>query len=298
MKLAAIDIGSNAVRLLIEHTSTMPNGQINFTKVNFTRIPIRLGMDVFTTGKISEEKKNLLIDTFTAFQYLLKVYDVKLIKVYATSAFRDAENGQILVEDIKKKTGIEIKILNGEEETNLIQHILQNEIIPSTTNALTIDVGGGSTEVSILKNNKIIYNHSFDIGTIRMMNGQVTKETWEFYKEKIKKNSKLLPDLTAYATGGNINKIFSMSKIKDGNPIDLKTLKKYQTELSALTVEQRMLTYKLREDRADVIVPALEIYTSAMRWAGIDKMYVPQIGLVDAIIRELYYQHSFTSLRM
>ena len=288
MILAAIDIGSNAVRLLITEVTTYKDGTVDYTKLNLLRIPLRLGFDVFENGFISAEKVTMMIDTMKTYQLLMKIYKVQAVKACATSAMRDATNGPDIVKSIKQQTGIDIRIISGGEEANVIYetHIAEN--MKSDEHYLYIDVGGGSTELTMFADNHIVFKESFNIGTVRMLSNKVSEAQWENLKLFVKAHTKDIPKVIAIGSGGNINKVFSISKRKDGRPLNIELLKDYYKELSSSTLEERMHIYNLRKDRADVIVPALQIYTSVMRWANADEIYVPKIGLADGLIKVLH----------
>ena len=288
MKLAAIDIGSNAARLLVTEVTETAKGNVLFNKLNLVRVPLRLGFDVFETGSIPKEKINKIVETIKAYKHLLSIYDVKHVKACATSAMRDAVNAQDILRKVKLETGIEIKVISGDEEASYIyeNHIAEN--LDKGHSYLYIDVGGGSTELTFFANGKLVFKESFNIGTIRLLKQQVQDRQWEEMKEFIKMNTRGYTDLIAIGSGGNINKVFSLSKKKEGKPLTLELLKDYLRELSSFDLKQRMELYKLREDRADVIVPALQIYVNVMRWANTDEIYVPKIGLADGLIHMLY----------
>lgn len=294
MILAAIDIGSNAARLLISEASVYKGGNVDFTKLNLLRVPLRLGIDVFDKGYITEERKKHLIETMKAYKLLMDIYKVEAMKACATSAMRDATNGKELIEEVLKKTGIKIHIISGQEEANIIYetHIAEN--LAFNKSYLYIDVGGGSTEVTLFSQNQIIFKESFNIGTIRLLHNKVTDEQWDQMKLFIKANLKNYIPAEAIGTGGNINKIFSLSKRKEGKPLPLDVLKDYYKEMSYSTVDERKHLYGFRADRADVIVPALQIFISIMRWANADEIYVPKIGLADGIIKMLYKDSTST----
>ena len=292
MKLAAIDIGSNAARLLISEASPKSNGIMDFTKVNLVRVPLRLGFDVFSTGSISDRKVQDLLNTIKAYQLLLEVYNVKYLKACATSAMRDASNAPEILRQVKQQTGIDIQVISGEEEASFIfeNHIAEH--LDTTRSYLYIDVGGGSTELTFFSRNRLIFKTSFNIGTIRLLQQQVTDTHWQQMKDTLKQLLKGYGAITAIGSGGNINKVFSLSKRKEGKPLSLDMLKDYYKEFSSFTVEERIHVYNLREDRADVIVPALQIYVNVMRWADADEIYVPKIGLADGLIQALYAEIS------
>jgi exopolyphosphatase / guanosine-5'-triphosphate,3'-diphosphate pyrophosphatase len=286
--LAAIDIGSNAARLLITETSVYKDGTVDFTKLNLLRIPLRLGFDVFDNGYISEEKKRKMIDTIKAYKLLMDIYKVEAVKACATSAMRDASNGGQVLREIYAETGIEVSIISGQEEANIIYETHIAEKLNTEKSYMYVDVGGGSTEVTLFSDNHIVFKESFNIGTIRLLNDKVTDEQWEHMKWYIKTHTKDYQPVEAIGSGGNINKIFSISKRKEGKPLPLELLKDYYKELSLNSVEERKHLYNLRSDRADVIVPALQIYIAVMRWANADEIYVPKIGLADGLVKMLY----------
>ena len=288
MRLAAIDIGSNAARLLISDVLPGPQKTPEFIKVALVRVPLRLGFDVFGKGEISAQKADKIIKTIKSYKYLLDVYEVKHLKACATSAMRDAINSGEIIKLVKEETGIDIDIISGQEEASLIyeNHIADN--MNMAESYLYIDVGGGSTELTFFSDGKLIFKQSFDIGTIRLLKNQVTEAGWNSMKEFIKSKTKGYHHVTAIGSGGNINKIFSLSKRKEGKPLSVDLLRDYYKEFNSLSVYQRMSLYKLREDRADVIVPALLIYINVMRWADTEDIYVPKIGLADGLIHTLY----------
>ncbi|TMI74599.1 MAG: exopolyphosphatase [Bacteroidetes bacterium] len=288
MRLAAIDIGSNAARLLITDVITGPKSTPEFIKVALIRVPLRLGFDVFEKGEISPAKTEKIIKTIRSYKYLLDVYEVKHLKACATSAMRDAVNGEMIIKKIKEETGIDISIITGQEEASLIyeNHVAEN--MTDQESYLYIDVGGGSTELTFFSDGKLIFKDSFNIGTIRLLKGQVSESLWDEMKNFIKTKTKGHHHVTAIGSGGNINKIFSLSKRKEGKPLSLDSLREYYKEFNTLSVAQRMSLYKLREDRADVIVPALLIYINVMRWSDTEEIFVPKIGLADGLIHTLY----------
>ena len=290
MRLSAIDIGSNAARLLISEVITDGNGITTFIKENLIRVPLRLGFDVFATGEISLHRKDMITETMKAYKHLLNAYEVSHLKACATSAMRDAKNAQEIIDQVRNETGIEIEIISGSDEAAFIyeNHIAEN--LDKEHSYLYIDVGGGSTELTFFSNNKMVFKDSFNIGTIRLLKNMVTENVWDEMKEAIKEKIKGHKSVIAIGSGGNINKIFSLSKRKEGKPLTIDMLKDYYKELSNVTLQDRMSIYKLREDRADVIVPALLIYINTMRWAGASEIYVPKIGLADGLIQHLYQE--------
>ena len=288
MRIAAIDIGSNAARLLINEVTETKKGKPEFTKLNLLRIPLRLGMDVFTKGEIGAERKTMVLDSMRVFSDLMKIYKVEHYRACATSAMRDAKNGPEIIKEVKKNSGINIEIISGDEEASLVfeNHIAEG--LDKNFAYLYIDVGGGSTELNFFENGKMKYEKSFNIGTIRLLNGLVKDDQWKEMKEEIRKNINSNHPILAIGSGGNINKIFSMSKTKDGKPMSTAFLKKYYKDMNGLTVAERMTKFGLREDRADVLVPALEIYNNIMNWSDIDKIFVPKISVADGLIHNIY----------
>ncbi|AXY74736.1 exopolyphosphatase [Paraflavitalea soli] len=289
MRLAAIDIGSNAARLLISDVSMQDNGKPLFQKINLIRVPLRLGFDVFEQQEISPEKEAMIMNTLKAYRHLLDAYEVPYLKAAATSAMRDAANADRILQRVKEETGIDIEIITGEAEASLIyeNHIAEN--LDKDHSYLYIDVGGGSTELTFFADSKLVFKRSFNIGTIRLLKKQVEDAQWEEMKDMIKRETRgHYNDMVAIGSGGNINKIFSISKRKEGKPLQLELLKDYYKEFSSFTLADRMRLYRLREDRADVIVPALQIYINVMRWANITEIFVPKIGLADGLIQHLY----------
>ena len=288
MILAAIDIGSNAARLLISEVLVTAEGKPLFNKLNLVRVPLRLGFDVFEKQVISPARIDMLLQTLKAFRHLINAYKVDAIRACATSAMRDAVNAKEVLHLVKEQTGLDIEVITGDMEANLVyeNHVAEN--MDMDHSYMYIDVGGGSTEISFFSNGKLLYKKSFNIGTIRLLKNLVTDQEWEYMKEQIKNATRGQKEVVAIGSGGNINKIFSMSKKKDGKPLQIELLRDYYRELDAVPVEDRIIRYNLRSDRADVIVPALLIYINAMRWAGAVDIYVPKIGLADGLIQHLY----------
>jgi exopolyphosphatase / guanosine-5'-triphosphate,3'-diphosphate pyrophosphatase len=288
LKLAAIDIGSNAARLLIAEVTLDEKKIPSFNKLNLIRVPLRLGFDVFESGVISKERTGMVMQTMKAYKHLMNAYGVEHLKACATSAMRDAKNASDLIRKIKLETDIAIEVISGDLEANLIyeNHVAEN--MDKDHSYLYIDVGGGSTELSFFSNGLLTYKKSFNIGTIRLLKNMVKDAEWDEMKEAVKAVTKGHKEVVAIGTGGNINKVFSMSKRKDGKPLSLDLLKDYYKELGNVSLQERIIKYSLREDRADVIVPALQIYTNTMRWADAAEIYVPKIGLVDGLIRHLW----------
>ena len=288
MRLAAIDIGSNAARLLITDVLVDDADVASFNKLNLIRIPLRLGFDVFESGAISKQKIEMLLHTMQAYKQLCNAYQVQHIKACATSAMRDAKNATEIIRKVKSETTIDIEVISGDFEAGLVyeNHIAEN--LDKDHSYLYIDVGGGSTELSFFSNGLLKYKKSFNIGTIRLLKNMVTDKNWDEMKDDIRTATKGQKQVVAIGSGGNINKVFSMSKRKDGKSLPLQLLRDYYKELGSVTLHDRITRYNLREDRADVLVPAIQIYINAMRWAGAEEIYVPKIGLADGLIRHLW----------
>jgi len=288
VRLAAIDIGSNAARLLISDVVPGLRDVPEFIKTALVRVPLRLGFDVFDKGEISAGKVEKIIKTIKSYKLLLDVYEVKHLKACATSAMRDAANADDIIKKVKAETGITIEIISGDQEASFIyeNHVAEN--MTTEESYLYIDVGGGSTELTFFSDGKLVFKKSFNIGTIRLLKNQVDEAIWDELKEFIRTKTKGYHHVTAIGSGGNINKIFSISKRKEGKPLTLELLRDYYKEFSNLSLSQRISLHKLREDRADVIVPALLIYINVMRWADAEEIFVPKIGLADGLIHTLY----------
>lgn len=254
------------------------------------RVPLRLGFDVFETGIISEEKIALFIDTMVAFRHLQKAWQTDAMIICATSAMREAANANEIVRKVKEVTGMTIRIITGEEEAAFIfeNHVAENMDLQRSY--LYIDVGGGSTELTLFNKGTLVFKDSFNIGTIRLLQNSVKEDDWETMKKLVKKHTSGYKNIIAIGSGGNINKIFSLSNKKAGKPLPIDLLKDYYNELRQVSVADRIISYNLRRDRADVIVPALQIYLQAMKWSGAEEILVPQIGLADGLIQHLYEQ--------
>ena len=289
MILAAIDIGSNAARLLI--CEVIKHGtEIEFNKLNLIRIPLRLGFDVFEKGYIGFRKKKMLLNTIDAFSALMKVYEVDHYIACATSAMRDASNSKEIIKEIKTDTGIKVEVITGDLEAEIIYENHIAELLDANKSYLYIDVGGGSTEVTLFHKSAVAFQKSFNIGTVRILTNKVDDATWEDLKQTLKEIGKNYPKMIAIGSGGNINKIFSMINSKNLKSIPIEVIREFHRVLEPMSVDERMNTYNLKRDRADVIVPALRIYANAMKWANIDEIHVPKIGLADGLINHLYEQ--------
>ncbi len=287
LRYAAIDIGSNAVRLLIADISKNEKGVYTYRKNTLVRVPLRLGDDAFLDQNISPKKTEELVKTLVAFKNLMDVYHVSAYLACATSAMREAQNGSQIIKKVKKEADIDLEIIEGQREANIIyaNHIEQN--LDTKKNYLYIDVGGGSTELSVFVNKQLYASKSFNIGTIRILDNQDKEETWAEMKNWVKSNTKDLKNLAGIGTGGNINKLFRISGEKDEMPLSFLKLKAIYNELVGYSLKERISVLKLNPDRADVIVPACEIYLTIMKWTGIKQIFVPRVGMVDGIINLL-----------
>lgn len=281
--LAAIDIGSNAARILIKSVENTKNEQ-HIKKLQFLRIPLRLGMDVFGSGEIGEEREEMLLRTMKIFRQLLILYDVKDYRICATSAFREAKNGHKVLKRVMKETKLRIDIISGDEEARTIRDNYSGE-----GNLLYMDVGGGSTELSLVCDGKVVAGRSFNIGTIRMLNECVAPELWQEMQDTVLSLTKGVENIRIVGSGGNINKLYRLApkkeRVKETLRVD--TLSRLYSKLSALSVEQRMIEYDLRPSRADVIVPAAQLFLMVARLVNTDTILVPTVGLADGIINEL-----------
>jgi exopolyphosphatase/guanosine-5'-triphosphate,3'-diphosphate pyrophosphatase len=286
MKFGAIDIGTNAARLLIGEV-IKEDGRKFVNKVSYTRIPLRLGESVFDSGRINKKKAEQFVKTMKAFQLISELFEVKELRACATSAMREAKNEKKIKTKILQETGIEVETISGNEEADLIFGTFFLMDIDKTKSFIVVDVGGGSTEISVFSNGNKEISQSFEIGTIRLLKGKTKENVWEeiyqWLDEKIAPNS----DFTFYATGGNINKVHKLVGGVSLEPISFHKLKLLKDELSELKLRQRMEKYQLKPDRADVIVPALNIYCNIMEKLNCSEVVVPKIGLSDGIIYDL-----------
>lgn len=286
MKIAAVDIGSNAIRLFIAEVF-YDAGKIELDKISHTRIPIRLGEDVFTFGRISETKQKQLTQALTGLSLIIQSLGVEHFRICATSAMRSAENGRDVVDAIKARTGLTIDVLSGAEEADIIFGNFEQQDLPKSKNYLFIDVGGGSTELTIIENFERKYSQSFEIGTVRMLINDQEKipkaiSIW------LKENLNPTLNYEAIATGGNISSAFKMLEKKQREPIAVKELETLLKTLLKLTTQERVKKYSIRPDRADVIVPALNLYSQVSNSANIEKMFAPKFGLADGIVLKLF----------
>jgi exopolyphosphatase/guanosine-5'-triphosphate,3'-diphosphate pyrophosphatase len=291
-KYGAIDIGSNAIRLLISNVIVSKDKETQFKKSALVRVPIRLGADAFIgKGIIGEKNISRMVDAMEAFKLLMKVHNVEHYKACATSAMREASNGEDVVKEILSKTGVKIDIIGGKEEAAIISSTDLTELIEGDNSYLYVDVGGGSTEFTMFSKGKIVTSKSFKMGTVRLLNNKksTNKEIFTSVEKWIKKNTKDLKRLSLIGSGGNINKLFKMSGRTDGKPMSFIYLNAQYQFLKQMTYDERISELSLNPDRADVIIPATKIYLSAMKWSGARKIYVPKIGLSDGIIKSLFY---------
>jgi exopolyphosphatase/guanosine-5'-triphosphate,3'-diphosphate pyrophosphatase len=289
-KFAGIDIGSNAIRLLVSNVITENNNQPPFfSKSALVRVPIRLGADSFIKGEISESNKLRMIKAIKAFKLLMEVHGVSKYYACATSAMRDASNGIEIANTIFEKTKVKINIIDGKTEAAIIFSTDLSAIIEKNKSYLYVDVGGGSTEITIFSKGKIINSKSFKIGTVRLLNKEKSFQyVWHSMEDWIKENAKNLKNIYLIGSGGNINKLFKLSAKPMGKPLSLDYLESQFQFLKQLTYEERIQKLDLNPDRADVIIPATKIYLNAMKWSGAKKIFVPKIGLADGIVKNLY----------
>nr|WP_262908565.1 ethanolamine ammonia-lyase reactivating factor EutA [Tenacibaculum piscium] len=292
-KYGAIDIGSNAVRLLVANVIEEKNKEPLFKKSSLVRVPIRLGTDAFVNGIISKENTNRMIDAMKAFQLIMKVHGVEKYKACATSAMREARNGAEVVSTILKETNVAIDVIDGKKEAAIIFSTDLHHLIDSDFTYLYVDVGGGSTEFTLFSKGRIVKSKSFKIGTVRLINNKKTENNAIFkqVQEWVEENTKNYKRISLIGSGGNINKIFKMSGREVGKPISYIYLNAQYQFLKKMSYKQRISELSLNPDRADVIVPATKIYLSAMKWSGARKIFVPKIGLSDGIIKSLYFNN-------
>ncbi len=288
-KYAAIDIGSNAMRLLVANIIEEKGMPTHFSKNALVRLPIRLGQDSFTVGDISEENIDRMVDAMKAYKLLMKVHKVEKYRALATSAMREATNSAEVIRTINEKSGIEIEIIDGKTEAAIIASTDLHHLLQTDNTYLYVDVGGGSTEFSLFSNNEMIASKSFKIGTVRLLNEMVNDVVWHEIEHWIKSHTIDFDNVILIGSGGNINKLFKMSGKQQDKPLTYTYLNKRFNFLNSLSYEQRVSELDLNPDRADVIVLATKIYLSAMKWSGAKHIYVPKIGLSDGIIKAMYY---------
>lgn len=286
MKIAAIDIGSNAVRLQIARVNDADSAE-PFKRVEFVRIPIRLGDDAFKHGKISREKKEMFYKAMEAFSLLMEAYDVKRYMACATSAMREAANGTKIMKKVEAQCGLQIEIIDGRRESELILKSI-NHLFENDKTYLTIDVGGGSTEMTVIKNKRAFDSVSFDVGTVRLLDGAIKKKNWDALEQYVKNHLADVKNAKAIATSGTINKIAAL--LNPGSSelhITFEQLERFYKQVKKLSYDERIEMYKLNPDRADVIEPSAEIYLKILKWAGIEQLYAPSAGLKDGILYQL-----------
>jgi exopolyphosphatase/guanosine-5'-triphosphate,3'-diphosphate pyrophosphatase len=288
-KYAAIDIGSNAMRLLVANIIEEEGKETQFSKSALVRVPIRLGQDAFTVGEISDENIERMVDAMKAFKLLMKVHKVEKYMACATSAMREAFNGKEVVDIIKKNAEIEIEIIDGKKEAAIIASTDLHDLLKTDQTYLYVDVGGGSTEFSLFSNGKMVASKSFKAGTVRLLNEVVSEIVWQEIEKWIKTNTADYEQVILIGSGGNINKIFKMSGKPQEKPLSFIYLNSQYAFLNSLTYEQRITELGLNPDRADVIIPAIRVYLNAMKWSGAGNIFVPKIGLSDGIVKALYY---------
>lgn len=289
-RFAAIDVGSNAMRLLLARVWETATGPI-FKKESLVRFPVRLGDDAFLRGVISAEKSRQLLLALSGFRTLMEAYRPIAYRAVATSAMREADNGAALVEQARERCGVELEIIPGPEEAGILYANHFERSLAADGTYLYVDVGGGSTELTLFHQGAIRASASFDIGTVRLLDGVVPVGRWQEMRSWLEEATRDCPEATAIGSGGNINKIFQLARRKPGKSLSFKRITAVYQQLSAMTLEQRMRDLGLRPDRADVIVPAAEIYLAVLRWAGVRRMHVPQIGLSDGLVHQLYETH-------
>ena len=287
-KYAAIDIGSNAIRLLITTVTEMGEKPPHFKKTSLVRVPIRLGADVFLNGKISEANYKRMVDAMNAYRLLMKTHGVETYRACATSAMREADNGEAIAQKIKQETEIHIDLIDGAAEASLIASTDLRDLIDSEKTFLYVDVGGGSTEFTVFAEGRVVVSQSFKLGTVRILNDMVREPLWDEVKDWIVKSTKKYERVSLIGSGGNINSIYKASGKKIGMPLSYFFLADYYEKLKSYTYHERIYELEMNPDRADVIIPATRIYLSAMKWSKSKNIYVPKIGLADGIIKSLY----------
>ena len=289
--LASIDIGSNGARLLIKRFAPEAlREEDRIKKVMFIRVPLRLGKDVFTLGKISKEREKMMLHMMKGFKQFMKLNGVDAFRACATSAMRDAENGKKVLKKIEKQTGIQLEIIKGQEEAQLLYNNLVEKTDSNEGNFAYIDVGGGSTEVSLIHDGELAESYSYNMGTLRMLSGKVTAETEKLFKDNLTRYAQEYGDIHIIGSGGNINKLNKLARHSKKNDKDLSLaeLKRLYQMMQPLSIEEREISFSLKEDRADVIIPAAEIFIKACEYLECDTIMVPNISLADSIVDGLY----------
>ena len=290
LKFAAIDIGTNAVRLLFSNV-TENSEQTTFKKASLVRVPIRLGLDVFNEGKIGEVREQRLISTMHAFHHLINVHDVIDFRACATSAMREAENGQKIVNIVRERTGINIEVIDGKTEAEIIYANRIVDMIDASKPYLYVDMGGGSTEITLFANNEAQHSFSFNIGTIRILKNRVAASEYDEMKHFLKEVRNQYPSLEIIGSGGNINKIFKLAGGKNMQPMKLKDIREVYNMILPYSIDERVKTLGLNPERADVIIPAAQMFMKIMKWSNAKKILVPKFGVADGLVRQLYYNY-------
>ena len=296
-KYAAVDIGSNAIRLLIATVIEKEGFPTQFKKTSLVRLPIRLGADVFLKGNISSGNYKRLLDAMQAYSLIIKTHNVVAFRACATSAMREAKNGKEIVSKLKAATGIDIQIIDGNDEDAIIASTDLKQLISDNKVFLYVDVGGGSTEFTVFANGKNIASHSFKLGTVRIINGMVEDTMWEQAQQWVTQHTKAYSKINVIGSGGNINSIYRFSEKKVGQPLSYLFMSNFYEKVKQYDYNQRVFELKMNPDRADVIIPATRIYLSAMKWAKAKNMYVPKIGLADGIVKQLYNERKTSALK-
>jgi exopolyphosphatase/guanosine-5'-triphosphate,3'-diphosphate pyrophosphatase len=296
-KYAAVDIGSNAIRLLIATVIEKEGFPTQFKKTSLVRLPIRLGADVFLEGNISSSNYKRLLDAMQAYSLIIKTHKVVAFRACATSAMREAKNGKEIVSKLKAATGIDIQIIDGNDEAAIIASTDLKQLISDNKVFLYVDVGGGSTEFTVFANGKNIASHSFKLGTVRIINGMVEDAIWEQAQQWVNQHTKAYSKINVIGSGGNINSIYRFSEKKVGQPLSYLFMSNFYEKVKQYDYNQRVFELKMNPDRADVIIPATRIYLSAMKWAKAKNMYVPKIGLADGIVKQLYNERKTSALK-
>ncbi|MGB5941501.1 MAG: exopolyphosphatase [Leeuwenhoekiella sp.] len=291
-KFGAIDIGSNAVRLLISNIIEAEGNKPQFRKSSLVRVPIRLGADVFLTKRISDENIQRMIDTMEAFKLLMRSHKVVDYMACATSAMRESDNGAEVAQKIEEQTGVKIRIIDGSDEASIIANTDLQSLIDSERTYLYVDVGGGSTEFTFYSDAQVVASRSFKLGTVRLLQDSVGQGVWDEVENWIKEQSAPFKRIELIGSGGNINKIFKLSGRKEGKALTYFFMLSFFEDIQSYSYEERIVDLGLNLDRADVIIPATRIYLSAMKWAKAKNIYVPKIGLSDGIIKSLYYNRN------
>lgn len=289
-KFAAIDIGTNAVRLLFSNV-TENSEQTTFKKASLVRVPIRLGLDVFNKGKIEEVREQKLISTMHAFHHLINVHDVIDFRACATSAMREAKNGQKIVDIVRERTGINIEVIDGKTEAEIIYANRIVDMIDASKPYLYVDLGGGSTEITLFANNEAQRSYSFNIGTIRILKNRVEASEYDEMKRFLKEIKTQYPSVEVIGSGGNINKIFKLAGGKNMQPMKLKNIQEVYDMILPYSIDERVKILGLNPDRADVIIPAAQMFMKIMKWSNAKKILVPKFGVADGLVRQLYYNY-------